>query len=132
MPHITEAPSAPARELTPFSYTIKGSFAPNGASAIDQASNRGDQLRWSVARAAQGEYDVTLADNINAITAVTAVVQLAAAAARYIQIGAVNTAARTVRIRVVDASGVAQDVAADANNRINFQITVRGTDRARF
>lgn len=132
MPHITQAPTGPGRDLTPFKYQIEGSFAPNGASSPVAASNDGAEGAWSVTRTAQGTWRIQLAFNVNRIMCVTASLQLAAAASRNVQIAAINQATCTVDVRVIDGAGVAQDVTADPNNRINFNITVRGTDRRRF
>lgn len=117
----------PAHDPSPNCRMVRGSFAPNGASQPLAASNRGSLSWWSVARTSAGLFTVTLTNGGPAIESVTASLQLAAATARTIQIGAVDPVARTIQIRVVDASGVVQDVAADPNNRINFQCEVRGT-----
>jgi hypothetical protein len=117
----------PGHDAAPNCRTIRGSFAPNGASAISATSNKGSQGWWSVARTSQGLYTVTLDKGGPSIEWVEATLQLATAAARYIQVGAVDATARTVQIRVVDDSGAVQDVAADANNRINFAVEVRGS-----
>jgi hypothetical protein len=101
---------------------VQGSFAPAGAGA--PTAIRGAGIA-SVVRSAQGRYTVTLRDVWNQCDACIATIQLAAAAARYVQIGTISLAARTVVIRVVDAAGAEQDIAADANNRINFELVMR-------
>ena len=117
----------PGHDAAPNCRQIRGSFAPNGSSAIAAASNRGAQGWWSVAYVSTGLYRITLDKGGPSIESVVASLQLATAAARYIQVGAVTASARTIDIRVIDASGVVQDVAADANNRINFAVEVRGS-----
>jgi hypothetical protein len=100
------------------------SFAPNGSSAVSAASIKGAGV-YSVARTSQGLFTITLKEVWQQLDAAIAVVQLAAAAARWAQIGAVDLAAKTIQVRVVDASGNVQDVAADTNNRINLELTLR-------
>jgi hypothetical protein len=70
-------------------------------------------------------FTVTLMDVWNQCDTAKATLQLAAAAARSVQVGAINLALRTVVIRVVDAAGAEQDVAANANNRVNFELVMR-------
>jgi hypothetical protein len=102
---------------------ISGSFAPNGSGTIASTSNQG--IGWSVVRTSQGLYTVTLQDAYVALVCVKASLQLASAAARYIQIGSCDViSAKTIEIRVIDASGAVQDVSANANNRVNFELTL--------
>ena len=103
---------------------IAFSFAPNGTSAIAQTSNSGAGVA-SVARTSQGLYTLTLNDEWNQLDSVTATVQLASAAARNAQVGAVVLASKTVQIRNIDAAGAVQDIAVNANNRINVVLVVR-------
>jgi hypothetical protein len=99
---------------------IAGSFAPNGSSAVDAASVKGKG--FSVARTSAGLFTITLQDAYTALLGADAVLQLAAAADQFVQIGAVDVVtAKTIQIRVWDISDAAvADVAANANNRINF------------
>ncbi len=101
---------------------IQGSFAPAAAGAPTAIVGAGVE---SVVRTAQGVFTVTLRDVWNQCDSAMATLQLNAAAARSIQVGAINLANRTVVIRVIDAAGAEQDVAANANNRINFELIMR-------
>jgi hypothetical protein len=101
---------------------IAGSFAPDTANP--PTGIRGAGIR-SVVRSAQGRFTVTLMDVWNQCDSAKVTLQLAAAAARSVQVGTINLAARTVVLRVVDAAGAEQDVAANANNRINFELVMR-------
>jgi len=135
IPHITAAPTAstgiPAH--TPRRYLIHGSFAPNGSSALVASTVKGDVQLFSVAYVSTGLYRVTLTYRAESIEDVVATLQLAAAASQGLQVGAVDEANRTIDLRVVNSStGAVADVAADANNRINFTVALRGSDRKRF
>jgi hypothetical protein len=103
---------------------IAGSFAPNGTSAVDQTSIKGKGVA-SVARTSQGLFTITLNDVWGQLDSAIPGLQLATAAARKCQIGAVVLASKTIQIRIVDGSGAVQDAAADANNRVNFEFTFR-------
>lgn len=106
---------------------LAGSFAPNGASAVSSASNQGNG--WSVARTSTGLFTITLQDSYVSLLSATATLQLATADDKMVQIGSCDvTSAKTIEIRVWDISGAAvADVAADANNRINFVLCLRNS-----
>jgi hypothetical protein len=109
------SPRALVRELV----IIAGSFAPNGSSAVSASSNKG--LGWSVARTSAGLFTITFANKYADLVSVQAVLQLATGADQYVQVGTYTAASKTLEIRVWDASDAAvADVAANANNRINF------------
>ncbi len=101
---------------------VAGSFAPNGGSAISAASNRG--AGFSVARAAAGQYTVTFNERFPECEAATATVQLNSAAAGAVALlGPIDLTARTMLITVFTESAgtlAVSDIAANANNRINF------------
>lgn len=101
---------------------IACSFAPAAAGA--PTGIRGAGIR-GIVRTSQGLFTITLMDTWNQCDSAIATLQLAAAAARSVQIGVVNLAARTVQVRVIDAAGAVQDVAADANNRVNVELVMR-------
>jgi hypothetical protein len=108
---------------------VQGSFAPNGSSAVAAASNKGKG--WSVARTSAGLFTITLQDIYPALLSATASLQLATADDKYCQIGSIDLSAKTVQIRVWDVSDAAvSDVAADANNRINFCLIFRNSSVA--
>lgn len=98
---------------------VSGSFAPNGSSAISAASNTGKG--WTVAYISTGLYRITFADKYPFLISGMAVLQLATGDDKYVQLGTYTASSKTLDIRVWDASGAAvADVAANANNRINF------------
>lgn len=135
IPHISAAPAAkdgiPAH--TPFRYEIFGSFAPNGNTALDAAQVKGDICLFTVAYVSTGLYRVTLGYSSNAIESIVGTLQLAAPASQTLQVGAVDEAARTIDLRVINTtSGAVADVAADPGNRIHFTIALRGSTRKRF
>ncbi len=104
---------------------IQGSFAPNGSSAVDSASNLG--RGWSVAHTSTGLFTITLDQNYRALLAGSCSLQLATGDDKMAQFGAIDvTTAKTVQIRVWDISGAAvADIAADPGNRIHFQLMIR-------
>jgi hypothetical protein len=126
-----------ARDQAPSLVRLEFSFAPNGASAIDPAGNRGAGAKtsatadglWSVARTGTGTYTVTLRDSFLDYDSVIASLQLTAATAMYPQVGDLSVVNRTFVVRVINASGAAVDVAAGANNRVHIAVTLRCTDR---
>lgn len=98
---------------------LAGSFAPNGSSALVAADTKG--LGFTAAYVSTGLYRLTFANAYGALNSATATLQLATGDDKYVQIGTYTAADRTLDIRVWDASGGAvADVAANANNRINF------------
>lgn len=118
---------SPLRILSRNRVVVAGSFAPNGASAVSAASNRGDD-GWSVVRTSEGLFTLTLDDVFTQDDSITATLQLASGDDKAVQVGAVDIAARTIQLRVWDASGAAvADVAADADNRISFCIVLKNS-----
>lgn len=104
---------------------ITGSFAPNNTSAVDASSNKGKG--FTVARASAGVFTVTLDATLGIpyVDSVVSSLSTNAAAALFAQNGAYSTSARTFSIRLVNGSGSATDLAANANNRVNFEIIGR-------
>jgi hypothetical protein len=104
---------------------IAGSFAPDTANAPTDVKGDG----FSVVRTSTGLFTVTLQDKYSELIGVTASLQLASADDKMVQIGATDvTSAKTIQIRVWDISGAAvADVAANANNRINFVLVLKNT-----
>lgn len=98
---------------------VAGSFAPNGSSAVDATSNKGKG--WTVARTGTGVFTLTLAEKWAEMFSAIATVQLNAAADTAIQVGAYDATNRTLILRSITA-GSAADIAANANNRINFSL----------
>lgn len=106
---------------------IAGSFAPNGSSAVSAASNKG--IGWSVARTSAGLFTITLEDSYISLISACCSLQLASADDKIVQLGSIDVVtAKTVEIRVWDISGAAvADVAANANNRINFCLVLKNS-----
>jgi hypothetical protein len=107
---------------------ISGSFAPNGTSQPVAASNKG--IGWSVSRTGVGTFVVTLDDSYNEIVEAQATLQLSAPAAQGAQLGPITAPAGATRgaVTIVTANtstGAAADVAANAANRVHFQILCR-------
>lgn len=108
---------SPAAEAVRFS----GRFAPQGASAptiVFPTKRR----RFSVVRTSQGVYTVTLLDRWQEWNVAGATLQLAALAIRSLQVGAINQTAGTFVISNIDGAAAAQDIAANADNTIMFDI----------
>lgn len=115
---------SPLRALNRETVLMEGSFAPNGSSALDAASRSG--LGFSVARSGVGTFLVTFSDKFASVIKATAHLQLAASADSMAQVGTIDLAAKTMVISVLTAGSPA-DIAADANNRINFSVSFRNS-----
>jgi uncharacterized membrane protein YebE (DUF533 family) len=105
---------------------LEGSFAPNGGSALVATANKGKG--FTVARTTNGVFTITfLADYVDLVCA-TATLQLATATDVVPQVGTYTAPTATANATLVISTLVAAtatDVAADANNRVNFRCTFR-------
>lgn len=96
---------------------IAGSFAPAGAGAVTDQKGRG----FTVARTSAGLFTITFTGRFGDFIAFIPGLQLAAGDDKFVQMGTYTAASRTLTLRVWDVSVPAEtDVAANANNRINF------------
>lgn len=100
---------------------LPGSFAPNGSSAVNNASNAG--TGFTVARSGVGTFVITLTDRYVRLRSHSVKVQLATPADTQVQLTAeaVSAATPTITVTVLTA-GVAADIAAAAGNRIHFTL----------
>lgn len=115
----------PVLSKTPDCRIIAGSFAPAGAGAVTAVNGSG----FTVARTAQGTFTVTLDEAARDLVAATATAQTSAADNYWAQVGDTDVStAKTLVIRLIDETGTAQDLAANANNRVNFIIIVSRKD----
>lgn len=108
---------------------VSGSFAPDTANAPTDVRGVG----FSVARTSTGLFTITFDSKYYQVNSATAALQLATGDDKVAQIGAYTaptaTASGTLQIRVWDISGAAvADVAANANNRVNFSVTFQKMD----
>lgn len=103
---------------------ISGSFAP-AAGAITAGSEKG--AGYSVAYTTTGTFTITFQDSYKDMISATATLQLATAADQVVQVGSYSAANRTLVLYVWDISDAAlsNNVAADANNRINFHVVFK-------
>ena len=102
-------------------HLIEGSFAPNGSSALVAADVKGKG--FSVAYISTGLYRVTFEDKYVGLESFTLGLMLNAADDKMLQFGPYDPSAKTLDIRSYDISGGAlADIAANANNRISFQV----------
>jgi hypothetical protein len=104
---------------------LQGSFAPDTTNAPTTVKGKG----FSVARTSTGLFTITLQDTYQHLISGQVTIQLAAGDDKMVQLGAVDVAsAKTIQIRVWDISGAAvADVAANANNRINFSLLLKNS-----
>jgi hypothetical protein len=114
----------PMRSGHPETVSLMGSFAPNGAGAVDQSSIEGPI--GSVTRSGVGVFDIVFADSHPGLLAAAATLQLNALADSDVQFGAYDAANKKITVRVKTA-GVAADIAANANNRIHLVFHFRDT-----
>lgn len=115
---------APVRSLNRDIVRIEGSFAPNGSSAVSASSRAG--LGFTVARSGVGEFLVTFTDKFASYLFADAHLQMAAATDSVAQVGDIDLSAKTMEIHTLTA-GSAADIAANANNRINFVVVFRNS-----
>jgi hypothetical protein len=115
----------PVRALTRELILVVGSFAPAGTGAPTTVQGKG----FTVSRTGVGTFLLTLADKYAALVAATGTLQLLAAANSDVQFGAYDASAKTLVVRTMTA-GAAADIAADANNRVHFDLTFRNSSIA--
>jgi hypothetical protein len=101
---------------------LSGSFAPAGTGAPTASKGAG----FTATRTGVGAFLLTFDQPYNHLVAATGNLQLAAAADSVVQFGNYDATAKTLVVRVLTA-GVAADVAADANNRIHFDLTFKNS-----
>lgn len=104
---------------------MAGSFAPAGTGAPTDVRGVG----FTVARTAVGVFTLTLDRVFSKLISGTATLQLNASADSQAQLGAVSLTAKTVVIRVLTAGSDA-DIAANANNRVNFVLVLGESTRS--
>lgn len=96
-----------------------GSFAPNGSSAVDQDSIKGEGIT-SVTRTGVGAFDVVFDDGFVDLVATLPGKQITTGAGDMLEFGDWDSATRTLAIRNVDDTGAGVEIAANANNRVSF------------
>lgn len=101
---------------------IDGSFAPAGTGAPTDVNGKG----FTVARTGVGTYLITLSNKYPKLLAATATMQMASATDIVPQFGTYDAAAKTLVLRL-QAAAVATEVAANANNRVNFVLKFKNT-----
>lgn len=99
---------------------ICGSFAPAGTGTITDPKGDG----WSATRTGVGTFTITFDSNYNEMISANATLQLASAADSKVQIGSYDSAASTLVIRTITGTAAA-DIAANANNRVNFMVAMK-------
>lgn len=107
----------PLRCLNKGYYEIIGSFQCNAAGVPLLPAGAG----FTATRTGAGVYLLTLDEAIIEFIGGNATLQLNAAAAQYAQLGDVTVATPSVVVRIPGAA----DVAAHAQNRVNFSLVVR-------
>lgn len=118
---MSDATTYPLSSLNTKSIRLSGSFAPNGSSALVATSTFG--RGFTIARTSQGLFTITLAEKYVRLRCATISIQKVSAGIGFVQLGAVDvSSAKTIQIRIVDELGAVQDLAADANNRVHFDL----------
>ena len=114
----------PMASTTPQIVEICGSFAPDTANAPTDV--RGDG--FTVARTNTGEFTIAWDKYYPELESFTGSLQLATKSDQFLVCGAVDLTAKTAVMTVWDISGAAAaDVAAAANNRVNFRLAFKNT-----
>lgn len=117
---------SPVRHATPDAELFEGSFAPAGTGAPTALQGSG----FTVAYVSAGRWTVTIQGIGGAtVVKVLAGVQLNAAAASPLDVSVIGATASSSGNLTFDilyrVNAVATDIAANANNRIHFSVTVR-------
>ena len=114
--------NSPGNDVT----LVAGSFAPNAGAALDDDYTYGDG--FTVVRTSAGKFTITFDDTYPTMLAAIATLQLATVDDKYCIVGAYTAASKTLVIYTYDISGGAvSDVAANANNRVNFVVAFSNT-----
>ena len=107
---------------------ITGTFFPNGV-GVPTGNGTGGAAAgpgWTLARTGVGQYTITLADKWLSLESKQLTPQFAALTARLVTFGAIDlVTARTSVINGTDTAAAAQDIAANANNSISFDLTFK-------
>lgn len=102
---------------------VGGSFDTNGGSSPASPLGGG----FTVARTGTGTYTLTLTDSYYRLVGFGLTAQCNSAGGFQVDMGAADvTTARTIVIRTLVA-GVAADVAANANNRVHFNLFLKNS-----
>lgn len=97
-----------------------------GVDAVALSAVKGEG--YSPAKTSTGEYTLTLDEFYPSMESADATLQLATAADQFIQVGTYTPSARTLKLWIWDKSdGALADVAINANNRVNFSLTMSNT-----
>lgn len=103
-----------------------GSFRPNAGSAVDNTTNTGHG--FTVARTGAGTFTITLADSWQSL--ISANFQIAMSAATDLKPQIIGTpdvlTAKTIVVAAL-AVATATDIAANASNRIHFQLVLKNS-----
>lgn len=112
--------TSPAKIKGPSDYVIlKGSFSPANTDPPTAAKGRG----YSVARADVGEFTVTF-DQVGVdLVHAGCGLMMAVPDGHYAALGAYDPDAKTLTIWLMDAADAADDLAADADTEIHFEVT---------
>ena len=102
---------------------VCGSFAPNGSSALVATSTKVSGGDATVSYTSTGLFLISLQHRYGQLLSAVSGLQLATADNRALQFGTYDAAAGTLELRSVDETGTVQDIAADANNRVHFELT---------
>lgn len=108
---------------------ITGSFATNSTSDPAAASHVGSYATemWTVAHSGTGYYTITFKPTMYQVVASTAHLQLNTpdGSIATIKSASISAGVLTVVVYTLSESGSAADIAANANNRVNFLVAVR-------
>jgi len=116
-----------AYSACPEQVDVPFSFAPNGASAVDQTTIKGrNRAVLSVTRSNVGVYDVVFRDVFDDLVTFIPSLQLAADADAAISSWTFVPATRTLTLRARTA-GAAAEIAANAANRVGGVCIFRNT-----
>jgi hypothetical protein len=111
--------------LRPERVELYGSFETNGSSNPIAIKGFG----YTVVHSATGKYTVTLSDSYADVEFAEAHLQMHTPDGSVATVGDISVSGRTIVIETL-TDGSAADIAANANNRVNFRLVLRNTSIA--
>lgn len=103
---------------------VAGSFAPDSANPPTSTTLRGNG--WTAARTSTGVWTITFAESYPELVAGLATIQRSSDADTVAELGVYTAASRTITVKSL-AAATATDIAANANNRVNFLFVFRAS-----
>lgn len=119
---------SPVRSESRELVIVAGSFAPDSANPPTSTTLRGNG--WTAVWTSTGIWTITFAEAYPELVAGIATIQRSSDADTVAQLGVYTPATRTITVKSL-AAATATDIAANANNRVNFIFVFRASSLTR-